>query len=692
MDGDEVVEPVGGEQSELGLDAVPSTRRRLPVEEDVGPGDDDLERRRVPRRRCRERLEPDRGPALLEGVGIRGLGEDQPDERPVVGATPALTAGLLTIRRSHTPDRRGIQVLASSWSHQGRWMAIRPICSRLGAITFQRGGEAAEGWGEHMRFKVRRGLRIEQIDGDVVVLDSVNAGLHRLSGDAARAVLLADADDAIPADLRTAAGELVDLGILESDGWSRRKMLIRGGAGIAVAGAGVVSMSLPAAAAAGSDNEPDLEAPFVEIGDIETEEGVTRIWYTLSRGAHDTVEFRLAGAEDYQTAPHPGPIELTGLLPGNYTVYVLAINDAGDHEDAKDFTVQAAPPAGPAARTITAVTTSDVAGNATAYVATVAFTAPDDAVTGYQYSIDNGSTWKAAASHSSGSLTTQAESSDVTLRIRAVNGTTGGVASNAAQVRRYDYSNDAQECDVPAGVTSLRLELIGGAGGAGGNGGNSGGQQQVAGGAGGWPSLTAGSLAVSSPQKLLVSVGQGGQSGGSVIATTGSQLGAGAGGNSPLEGFNGGAGGHARRNGNGNPQPGAGGGGGGATVIQGASGTPTIVAAGGGGGGGAASNASAGQAGLTTHSAGNAGTNGGIGTSTSGTNTGRGGGGGGGGVVGGSGGSTSDVANAGTIGSTSTLLGESPSAIERGTAPPSGTTSPGLRSSDGRAAIIYLVP
>ncbi|MEO6318240.1 MAG: hypothetical protein ABIP36_05595 [Acidimicrobiales bacterium] len=106
-----------------------------------------------------------------------------------------------------------------------------------------------------MRLQPRNDLRVDELADDILVLDATGGVAHQLSGDAAEALRLAQdgvEQGAIPANLQPAMQSLIEAGIVESSGWSRRKMLLAGGVGLATAGAGIVSMSLPAAAQAAS--------------------------------------------------------------------------------------------------------------------------------------------------------------------------------------------------------------------------------------------------------------------------------------------------------------------------------------------------------------------------------------------------------------------------------------------------------
>ncbi|MGK2949783.1 MAG: hypothetical protein ACSLFP_14525, partial [Acidimicrobiales bacterium] len=96
------------------------------------------------------------------------------------------------------------------------------------------------------------------------MLDDASGEVHRLSDDAAEALRIADqgvAPSAVPERLAPAMQQLIDSGLVEPGGWTRRKMLIMGGTGLGVAAAGIHSMTLPAAAQTGSAEVCPLPAP-----------------------------------------------------------------------------------------------------------------------------------------------------------------------------------------------------------------------------------------------------------------------------------------------------------------------------------------------------------------------------------------------------------------------------------------------
>jgi len=100
---------------------------------------------------------------------------------------------------------------------------------------------------------LRSDLRVEELDGEVVVLDRSGAVAHRLTGDAVDALhLLVDGTDPadVPDGLVDAVDELVRAGLVDdASGWSRRRFVALGGAGLAAASVSTFLLASPAAAA-----------------------------------------------------------------------------------------------------------------------------------------------------------------------------------------------------------------------------------------------------------------------------------------------------------------------------------------------------------------------------------------------------------------------------------------------------------
>lgn len=101
-----------------------------------------------------------------------------------------------------------------------------------------------------MGFLSREGLHVEELADGYLVLDAESERVYQLTGDQAEAFALARAGaKRLPDDLTTAMAGLVELGLVETTDWSRRKVLQMGGAAAAAA---VVMLNMPSVAAAGS--------------------------------------------------------------------------------------------------------------------------------------------------------------------------------------------------------------------------------------------------------------------------------------------------------------------------------------------------------------------------------------------------------------------------------------------------------
>lgn len=103
-----------------------------------------------------------------------------------------------------------------------------------------------------LKLQVQNGIRVEQVGDDVIVLDREGTCVHRLSGDGAAMLRLAvqGIDEAdVPPLLVPALVSLADVGIVAVNGWSRRRLLKMGGAGVAAAGITTFALATSAAAA-----------------------------------------------------------------------------------------------------------------------------------------------------------------------------------------------------------------------------------------------------------------------------------------------------------------------------------------------------------------------------------------------------------------------------------------------------------
>ncbi len=104
-----------------------------------------------------------------------------------------------------------------------------------------------------VKYSTSQSIRVQYLDGDAIVLDRSGSAIHRLQDDAVTVLELVEQgldDRDVPEDLRASLDELIDCGVVTGSRWSRRKFLLASGA--ATAGATIVSVGLPSAAAAAS--------------------------------------------------------------------------------------------------------------------------------------------------------------------------------------------------------------------------------------------------------------------------------------------------------------------------------------------------------------------------------------------------------------------------------------------------------
>jgi hypothetical protein len=101
-----------------------------------------------------------------------------------------------------------------------------------------------------MKFNVVADLHVEAVDGDrLVMVPGRDHVLHLKGADAEAFELARGGVDVVPAHLESAMAGLVELGVVETDAWSRRRVIQLGGAAAAAA---VAIVALPSVAAAGS--------------------------------------------------------------------------------------------------------------------------------------------------------------------------------------------------------------------------------------------------------------------------------------------------------------------------------------------------------------------------------------------------------------------------------------------------------
>ncbi len=99
------------------------------------------------------------------------------------------------------------------------------------------------------RFCVRTDLHVEEVGDRVLVLDSRTLEVLELGGAEREAFDLVRRGADVPVRLEVGLAALVELGLVEAEGWDRRRVLLVGGAAAAAA---VVAVALPTPAAAQS--------------------------------------------------------------------------------------------------------------------------------------------------------------------------------------------------------------------------------------------------------------------------------------------------------------------------------------------------------------------------------------------------------------------------------------------------------
>ncbi|HET8931129.1 MAG TPA: hypothetical protein VFN21_10770 [Acidimicrobiales bacterium] len=195
-----------------------------------------------------------------------------------------------------------------------------------------------------MTFAVDDRLHVEALGSDWLVLVPGQHEVLHLEGAGAEAFVLArQGVDLVPAHLQTAMAGLVELGVVTTDAWSRRRVLQLGGA---AAAAGVAMVALPSVAAAAS--------PTTTLGPST---GSVSVTMNLMDGheldAHSPVDIPVSGtafahlyaSADRSTTPVATvPVSLpanqtfvtytfTGVAPGSYFVDIQqpfqSLGDAG---------------------------------------------------------------------------------------------------------------------------------------------------------------------------------------------------------------------------------------------------------------------------------------------------------------------------------------------------------------------------
>lgn len=96
-------------------------------------------------------------------------------------------------------------------------------------------------------------VRVAEIGDEILLLDRSGSELHRLSGDATEVIRLVQAgldDTSVPDRLGPTVNRLMAIGIIaKNPGWSRRRLLLAGAGGVALAGITSFALAAPAAAA-----------------------------------------------------------------------------------------------------------------------------------------------------------------------------------------------------------------------------------------------------------------------------------------------------------------------------------------------------------------------------------------------------------------------------------------------------------
>lgn len=142
------------------------------------------------------------------------------------------------------------------------------------------------------RLRLRDGLRVEEFDGELVVLDPSGATVHRVTGDGVAALRLLEqgvSDHDVPAELADAVDALADAGLVSGRGGLSRRAAIAAGGATAWAAATVTTFALADPAAAWSTcrngKTPTPNDPS-STGKKYTTAG-THTWTSGPSGFHD---------------------------------------------------------------------------------------------------------------------------------------------------------------------------------------------------------------------------------------------------------------------------------------------------------------------------------------------------------------------------------------------------------------------
>jgi len=134
-----------------------------------------------------------------------------------------------------------------------------------------------------MPMRLTNDVRVEKVGGEFVALDRSGAVVHRVTGEAAVVLgLVIDGAD-VPSQYDDALATLVDAGVVESHGMTRRHLLLAAGA----AGAGITTFALAAPSAAASSGCPGTFKPT--SGTQTHEGGAALVDFTFNTGKGATL-------------------------------------------------------------------------------------------------------------------------------------------------------------------------------------------------------------------------------------------------------------------------------------------------------------------------------------------------------------------------------------------------------------------
>ena len=178
-------------------------------------------------------------------------------------------------------------------------------------------------------------------------------------------------------------------------------------------------------------------------------------------------EYRLNGTGSWTVlspSDTTSPITITGLTNGTaYSVELRAVTGYSSAGTASGATASVTPAAVPLAPTITSAT----AGNGSASIAFTAGTTGGSAITNYEYSTDNGSTWvtpSPAVTTSPLAITGLTGGTSYQVKLRAVNAIGSGAASSASLVTpTVGVPAAPATLSLTAGVTSVTIAFTPGA-------------------------------------------------------------------------------------------------------------------------------------------------------------------------------------------------------------------------------------